>query len=88
MDDVIEDGGVEDRRGIEFFAGDGGADNGEDAGADDGSDAEGGERERAEGLLEPLPGLFRFGNELVDGLAGKDLAWQGAAPLLRDVLRG
>ena len=47
VDEEVEDRGAEDGGGVEFFAGDGGADDGEDAGADDGSDAEGGEAEGA-----------------------------------------
>ena len=37
VDDVVEQRGIQKRGGIECFAGDGCADDGEDAGADDGS---------------------------------------------------
>jgi|GEM_PF-6995236 len=43
VNDEIGERCVEDGRGVELFAGDGGANDGEDAGADDRADAEGGE---------------------------------------------
>jgi hypothetical protein len=63
-----------------LLAGDGGADDGEDAGADDGADAERRKRPRAESLFEPVFGFFRLADQLIDGFAGKQLAWQGSSP--------
>ena len=82
--DVIEDRGVEDRRGIELFAGDGRADDGENARADDGSDAERGKRDRSERLLETGLGVLRLGDQLVDGFAAKNLGRQSPTPLCGD----
>jgi hypothetical protein len=76
MDDVVQDRGVEDRRGVELFAGDGRADDGKDAGADDRADAESGERPWAERLPQPVFGLFRLPNQFVDRLAGEQLTGQ------------
>jgi hypothetical protein len=55
VDEVVEDGRVEDGARIEFLPGDGGADNGENAGADDSADAERGERDRAQRFLQAVP---------------------------------
>jgi len=65
---------------VELLAGDGRADDREDARADDGPDAERGQRPRAEGLLEPVLGFLRVPDQLVDRLAGKQLAGQRASP--------
>jgi hypothetical protein len=78
VNDVVGERGVEDGGGVEFFAGDGGADDGEDAGADDGADAEGGEGDGAEGFFEGVLGALGVGDELVDGLGSKDLSGQGS----------
>jgi hypothetical protein len=80
MHDVIQQWCVQDGRRIELLPGDGGADDGKDAGADDCSNAQGGERPRAERLLKPMLGLLRFGDQLVDGLAGEQLVRQISAP--------
>jgi len=39
MDQIIEEGGVQDGGGIEFLPGDGGADDGKDSRANNGPDA-------------------------------------------------
>jgi hypothetical protein len=80
MHDVIRQRGVQDGRGIELLPGDSGADNGEDAGANDGADAQRGKRPRAERLLQPMFGLLRFGDQLVDGLTREELFRQVSAP--------
>jgi hypothetical protein len=79
-DDVVGQRGVDEAGGIELLAGDGGADDGKDAGADDCADAKRGERPRAEGLLQPVFGFLRFPDQLIDRLAGKQLAGQGSDP--------
>ena len=56
MHNEVGERGVEDGRGIEFLAGDGSADHGEDAGTDDGSDAKRRQRPGAERLLEAVLG--------------------------------
>jgi hypothetical protein len=78
VNDVVGYGGVEDGGGVVFFAGDGGADDGEDAGSNDGADAEGGERDGPEGLLERSFGRLGLVDELVDGLGSEDLSGQGS----------
>jgi hypothetical protein len=80
MDEVVGDGRVQDGGGIELLAGDGGADDGKDSRADDGSDAESGERDGAKGLREGVLGPLRFGDQLVDGFSGEDLAGQRRTP--------
>jgi hypothetical protein len=80
VDEVVAQRGVEHAGGVKLLAGNGGADDGEDAGADDGADAERGKRPRAESLFEPVLGFFRVPDQLIDGFAGKQLAWQGSSP--------
>ena len=78
-DDVVDERRIGDGGVGKLLAGDGGADDGEDARADDGADAERGERPRAEALLQRVLGFFRVADELVDRLAGKQLAGQCGA---------
>jgi hypothetical protein len=80
--EVVQHRSVEDGGSIELLAGNGGADDGKDAGSDDGSDAERGEGDGPESFAEPVLGLLRVGNELVDGFTRKGLAWQSPAPLI------
>ena len=79
-DDVVDKRRVENAGGVELFAGDGGADDGEDARADDRADAERGKRPRAEGLFQRVLGLFRVPDQLIDRFAGKQLAGQRKSP--------
>ena len=65
---------------IELLAGDGRADDREDARADDGADAERGKRPGPERLFQCVLGFFRVADQLIDGFAGKQLAWQGSSP--------
>jgi hypothetical protein len=81
VNDVVEDGGVEDGGGVELFAGNGGADDSKNARANDGANAEGGQRNGAEGFAEPVLRFLGVGNELVDGFTGKSLVWQSSTPL-------
>jgi len=80
--DVVSQWRVEDGRGVELLPGDGRSDDGENAGANDCADAEGGQRPRAERLLEPVFRLFRLGDQLVNRLARKELVRQVEAPCL------
>jgi hypothetical protein len=80
VDEVVTQRGVQHARGVKLLARYGGTDDGEDARADDGADSERGKRPGPEGLFEPVLGFFRFANELIDGLASKQLAWQGSSP--------
>jgi len=80
MNDEVGERCVEDAGGIELFAGDGRTDDGENAGTDNCADAESGERPRPEGLFEGMLGFFRVADQLIDGFAGKQLAWQGGSP--------
>jgi hypothetical protein len=77
VDEVVGYGGVEDGGGVELFAGDGGADDGEDAGADDSADAEGGERDGTEGFAEGVLRFTGLRDQLVNGLPGEELTGQG-----------
>jgi hypothetical protein len=79
-DDVVGQRGVDEAGGIELLAGDGCADDGEDAGTDDCPDAQRRQRPRAEGFPEPVFGFFRLPDQLIDRLAGKQLAGQGSGP--------
>ena len=72
----------EDAGGIELLAGDGGADDGENAGTNDCAAAESSERPRPEGLFQGMLGFFRVADQLIDGFAGKQLAWQRSSPRL------
>ena len=69
-----------DGRHSELLAGHGRADDRKDARADDCADAESGERPGAERLFQRVLGLLRFADQLIDGLAGKQLAWQRSSP--------
>jgi len=80
VDQVVAERGVENAGGIELLAGDGGADDGKDTRADDGADAERGQRPRPERLLERVLRFARVADQLIDGLAGKQLAGQGSSP--------
>ena len=73
LNQIVEKGSVQNRRRVEFLSGDGSADNSEDSGTDHGADAKRGEGERPECLGKPPVGVFRVGNQLVDGLGGKEL---------------
>jgi len=79
-DEVVAQRGVEDAGGIKLLAGDGGADDSENAGADDCSDAKRCQRPRPQGFLEPVLGFFRFADQLINRLAGEQLAGQGSGP--------
>jgi hypothetical protein len=82
MDDKVGERRIKDAGGIELFAGDGGADDGENAGTNDCADAESGERPRPKCLFEGMLGFFRVADQLIDGFAGKQLAWQRSSPRL------
>ena len=60
---------VQDGGRFKVLAGGGGAGEDENARADDGADAERGERPRAEGFFQPMPGRVGVRDELVDGFA-------------------
>ncbi len=79
-DEVVDQGGVADFRGVELLACHGGADDGEDAGADDCADSQCGKRPGAQRFFQRVFGLFRFADQLINGFAGKQLAWQGSSP--------
>jgi hypothetical protein len=80
MHDEIGQRRVQDRRGIELLACDGGPDHGEDAGPNDRANAQGGQRPRAKGLLQPMFRLLRLGDQLVNRLAREELVRQNSAP--------
>ena len=66
VNDVVQNGSVQDGGCVELFAGDRRADDGKDAGADDGSYAKGCERNRPQRLFEAVLRIFRLADELVD----------------------
>ena len=80
MNDVVRQRAVQDGGGVEFLACDGRPDDGEDARANNRADTEAGERPRAQRLFQPVFGLLRFGDQLVNGLAREELVRQGNAP--------
>ena len=71
----VFDGGV--GKGL---TGDGGADDGEDARADHGADAKRGKRPRSQRLFQRVLRFAGVADQLIDGLAGKQLAGQGSSP--------
>jgi hypothetical protein len=75
---VVNERGTADRWRIKLLPGHRGADDGEDARADDSTDAKRGKRPRAQRFFERVLGFFRLADQLIDGLAGKQLAWQGS----------
>src|SRR5215467_3673417 len=77
---IVEQRRVEDRRGIELLPGNGGPNDREDSGTDHRADAESSKRPWPEGLLQAHLGVFRFGDQLVDGLGGEELR-QASAPV-------
>jgi hypothetical protein len=66
MDEVVAQRGVQDAGRVELLAGDSGPDDGKNPRADYSPDAERGKRPWTEGLLEPVLGLFRIPNQLID----------------------
>ena len=81
LNQVIEQRSVEDGRGIEFLAGDGSPDDGEDAGTDDSANSQCCQGKRAERFFENAVGIFGIGNQLVYGFAGEQLiGGQWSAP--------
>jgi len=84
MHDVVGQRRVQDGRSVKLLAGDGGTNNGEDAGADDCADAQRGQRPWTEGLSQPMFGLLRVGDQLVNGLAREELVRQRCAPEMQE----
>ena len=78
---VIGQRRVEDARGVKLLARDGCADDREDARTDDCADAKSRKRPGAESLFQRVLGILRFADQLVDGFAGKQLAWQCSSPV-------
>ena len=76
QDEVVEQRRVLDGRRVEVLPRHGRADDREDARADDRADAQRGQRPRPQRLLQRVLGLFRIADQLVDRLAGKQLAGQ------------
>jgi len=62
---------MQDGRDLEVLARRRGAGQNEDSGTDDGADAERRQAPGPERLLEPMFGLFRLRDQLVDGLGGE-----------------
>ena len=79
-DDVVCQRRVEHAGSVKLLARDRCSDHREDAGADNGSDAERGQRPGPERLFETMLRFFRVADQLIDGLAGKQLAGQGSSP--------
>lgn len=83
VDDEIEDLRVNDVRSFEVFARRRRTRQNEDAGTDDRADAQRRQRPRSKSLLQAMFRVLRFGDQLVDGLAGKQLTGQRSAPIVR-----
>ncbi len=73
---VVQQRGIEDGAGVEFFASDGGADDGEDAGADDRADAERSQRPGPKRLLQTVLGEFRVADQFIDRFGCEQLPSQ------------
>jgi hypothetical protein len=82
VNQVVENRCVEDRRSVELFARDRGADDGENPRTDDGADAERREGDWPEGFLKTCFGVLRLSDELVDGFTAKNLRRQNPTPLV------
>ncbi len=76
----MDQGGSTDGWSVELLPGHGGADDRKDARSDDGADAQRGERPGSERLFESVLGIFRLADQLIDGLAGKELFKQCCSP--------
>jgi hypothetical protein len=74
MQDEIDDWRLRPRRRDRRIAADRRANDREDARAYNGADAESRKRNRAKRLLQSCLRMFTLGDQLVDGLGGKDLA--------------
>ena len=83
-DDEVDQRRIHHAGCVEFLAGHGRADDGEDARADDRADAERGQRPRPEGLLEPVLGSSDSLISLSIDLRAS--SWLGSADLLEDSL--
>ena len=81
VDQVFEQGRVQNGFELEFLAGDGGADHGENAGADHGADAERSKAQPAESFLQALLGVLRVGDQLVNALGAEKLCAQSPPSL-------
>lgn len=76
----MDQGGSTDGWSVELLPGHGSADDRKDARSDDGADAQRGERPGSERLFESVLGIFRLADQLIDGLAGKELFKQCCSP--------
>jgi len=73
---------VEDRWNFKVLPGRSGPGQNEDAGTNDGADAQRREAPRPKALFKPMVGLFRLGDQLVDGLSGEVLVCQSGDLLM------
>src|SRR5205814_9295901 len=76
MDQIIENGRVENGRSIEVLAGHGRADHREDSSADHRTNAQRRQLPRPQGFSQPGFRTLRVRYELVYGLLGEQLIWQ------------
>jgi hypothetical protein len=76
VDQVVEQRGVEDGRSVEFFAGDGSANNGEDSRSNDSADTECGQRPWPKRLLQTVLGEFRVADQLINRFGCEQLPSQ------------
>jgi hypothetical protein len=80
VNQIIEQGRVQNGGGIKFLPGDGSANYGKDSGTNHRANAKRSQRNRPEGPFEFTIRLFAIRNQFVDGLAGKKLVAQRSAP--------
>jgi hypothetical protein len=72
MDDVLQKRSVEYGGRLEFLAGDGGSNDGEDARTDNRANAKRSQAQPAQGFFQPEFGSFAIGNQFVDTFAAKE----------------
>jgi len=80
VNDEVRQRRIHHAGGVEFFSGDGRANDREDARADHRTYAQRCQRPRPKGLPQRVLGFFRVPDQLIDRLAGAKLAEQGSSP--------
>ena len=76
----MEEWGVLKRRRVKVLARHGRTDDRKDAGTDNRAYAQGRQRPGSEGFFQRVSRFFRLADQLIDRLAGKQLANQGSSP--------
>jgi len=78
MYQIIQNGSIQDRRGIELLARYRRSNDGKDARTNDRANTQRGKRPRPQRFLQAMLGRFRIADELVYGFSGENLMRQGS----------